>query len=367
MKRVIAHWTAGGHKATALDKKHYHFIFEGDGTEVKGKWPVKANKKGSIRKGRYAAHTYRCNTDSIGVSMACMRQAKELSGGKIKYGPSPMTEAQFDAMCVKIASLCKEYGIEPTRKTVLSHAEVQPTLKIKQRGKWDFTVLAFDPQFKGAIACGDEMRRRVSAYMKGAKPKPKGVPHRRPTPKPKVEAYPYVNMLRRGDKGPEVAKLQQSLMTLEFMFGPADGDFGANTLAGVRAFQHEYNLKIDGVAGPKTLAAIADALAASLAKSRADVTQARKEANKADEALEDIAAEGRVSKAKAVSVFGGGALTLAGVKETADDVGGIMGTLASYVPEWFIPAALVGGVGFFGFQWWDRNRKQNAAIKARVK
>src|SRR5690606_37547642 len=34
-----------------------------------------------------------------------------------------------------------------------------------QRGKWDFTVLPFKPQLKGAPACGDYARARVRFYM----------------------------------------------------------------------------------------------------------------------------------------------------------------------------------------------------------
>ncbi|MEZ2409060.1 hypothetical protein AB6806_19835 [Bosea sp. RCC_152_1] len=41
---------------------------------------------------------------------------------------------------------------------MLSRAEVQGTLKIVQRGKWDIARLAFDPFVGGAKACGDMFR-----------------------------------------------------------------------------------------------------------------------------------------------------------------------------------------------------------------
>ncbi|WP_248311240.1 hypothetical protein [Bosea sp. UNC402CLCol] len=52
-----------------------------------------------------------------------------------------------------------------TPKTVLSHAEVQGTLKIAQRGKWDIARLAFDPPVGGAKACGDMFRAATSALI----------------------------------------------------------------------------------------------------------------------------------------------------------------------------------------------------------
>lgn len=154
MKRIICHWTGGRYSANSTDKKHYHFLFEGNGNEVVGKWPIYANEK--IKKGRYAAHTFRCNTGSIGLSLACMFGAT-----KNAFGSFPMNEIQFMAMCRKSAKLCLEYNIPVTNKTVLSHAEVQNNLGIEQRQKWDFTVLPFKPELRGEKACGDYLRKMV--------------------------------------------------------------------------------------------------------------------------------------------------------------------------------------------------------------
>jgi N-acetyl-anhydromuramyl-L-alanine amidase AmpD len=112
--------------------------------------------------GDYAAHTRGCNTGSIGVSLACMAGATETP---FNAGKFPMTEKQWVAMIEGIAQLCKFYKIPVSPQTVLSHAEVQGTLGIKQAGKWDFTRLAFDPTVKGAKACGDRMRKEVAAKL----------------------------------------------------------------------------------------------------------------------------------------------------------------------------------------------------------
>jgi len=178
MKRIIMHWTAGAHKANNTDLKHYHRVYEKDGKMVPGVHLISANT-GKLVSGKYAAHTLNCNTDSIGLSMACMFNATEKD-----FGTYPMTEAQFEAMCKDAAALCVEYGIKVTNKTVLSHAEVQPNLGITQKGKWDFTVLPFNGM-KGAKTCGDYARKRVQAYIDGAAKTPVKQPDPvKPEPKP---------------------------------------------------------------------------------------------------------------------------------------------------------------------------------------
>ena len=160
MQRVICHWTAGSHTASSLDRKHYHFIFEGDGREVPGIFPVEANR--APRKGAYAAHTLNCNSGSVGLSVACMAGAKS----NTQTGRFPMTALQYQAMVRKAAEMCNRYGIAVSPQTVLWHSEVQENLGIRQRGKWDATVLPFDKgQPFGARACGDRLRRDVAAAM----------------------------------------------------------------------------------------------------------------------------------------------------------------------------------------------------------
>ena len=70
MKRIIIHWTAGSHKASSVDKEHYHMIVNGDGTVVNGDHKIEDNL--STADGVYAAHTKGANTGAIGVAMAGM-------------------------------------------------------------------------------------------------------------------------------------------------------------------------------------------------------------------------------------------------------------------------------------------------------
>jgi N-acetyl-anhydromuramyl-L-alanine amidase AmpD len=161
MDRIIVHWTAGHHQASSGDREHYHILWEGDGTAVRGVPTIDKNVASGARAG-YAAHTLNCNTGSIGVSMCCMASAVE---SPFSPGPAPMTRAQWDAMVSGVAQLCTRYGIPVTPRTVLSHAEVQGTLGIRQRQKWDVSRLAFDKSVVGATACGNLLRRQVAALL----------------------------------------------------------------------------------------------------------------------------------------------------------------------------------------------------------
>src|SRR5450432_167761 len=65
-----------------------------------------------------------------------------------------------------------------------------------------------------------------------------------------------MTVLKRGSSGPEVTALQQALLAHGFDPGIADGAFGGGTEAAVIAFQNSEGMLADGVAGPRTLAAL---------------------------------------------------------------------------------------------------------------
>ncbi len=179
MKRVIIHWTAGSHTPNSIDLKAYHYVIDGAGKVHHGAFPVSANT-GRLVSGRYAAHTLNCNTDSIGVSLAAMAGAVERPFNAGRY---PITEAQMTALARLVQDLCREYGIPITRQTVLTHAEVQPTLGIAQKQKWDITWIPGMSAPGDAVKVGDIIRSRIS-----------GAPLTRPAPQvnetPKSEHEP---------------------------------------------------------------------------------------------------------------------------------------------------------------------------------
>ena len=70
--------------------------------------------------------------------------------------------------------------------------------------------------------------------------------------------------LRYDAQGEAVRELQRQLRELDYrdMDGPvtADGRFDDRTRRAVEAFQYDYGLAVDGVAGPKTWRALRHAL-----------------------------------------------------------------------------------------------------------
>ena len=160
MQRIIVHWNAGSQKASALDKKHYHILIQGDGSLVRGDRTIADNV--STADGVYAAHTLNCNAGSIAVALLGMAGAKQ---SPFDPGKSPITRAEWDKLPAVLADLCRRYAINVTPRTVLSHAEVQGTLGIKQKGKWDIAILPFDTSLNTAKKVGDAFRRAAARLL----------------------------------------------------------------------------------------------------------------------------------------------------------------------------------------------------------
>ena len=68
--------------------------------------------------------------------------------------------------------------------------------------------------------------------------------------------------LKLGDKGKQVTILQRALKSLGYAPGTIDGKYGPSTQRAVARFQHAAKLATDGILGPKTLAALAQAISA---------------------------------------------------------------------------------------------------------
>lgn len=66
--------------------------------------------------------------------------------------------------------------------------------------------------------------------------------------------------LKPGDTGAQVKTLQRALKSLGYTIGTIDGQYGPGTKSAVQAFQKAQGLSADGVVGPKTLAALQQAL-----------------------------------------------------------------------------------------------------------
>lgn len=228
MTRIHLHWTVGNYKANSTDLKSYHILIEGDGTPVRGNGSIANNAPGAA--GKRVSHTLNANTGAIGVSLCSMVGAKE---SPFNPGPSPFTEVQWEAAVAVIAQLAKFYGIAVTPLTILTHAEVEPNLRIKQNGKWDITRIPFDDTVRGYGPVGDKLRLEVAAALD----KLSGVPDTPPTdptlklPRFKVSGVaPSTLNIRRAPGGEKVGALPEG--TRVERLGIVDGWWHVRTPAG---------------------------------------------------------------------------------------------------------------------------------------
>jgi hypothetical protein len=312
---------------------------EFDGTIVDGVEAIADNIVTSD--GDYAAHTLNLNTRSIGVAMCGMRGAVEQP---FDAGPSPLNEVQFMSFCKMVADLCVEHSIPVIAETVLTHAEVEPTLGVKQRGKWDIPRLPWRPDLHGSRAVGDFMRQTVIAQMGGVSP----VETNRPT-------------LRFGMRGVAVGELQAELADLRYFSGRLDGRFGALTRAALLAFQADNGLKTGGIAGAHTWTAMLDA------EPRALRVVSAVDLDEESGTAQDARMTGRVGD---IVGIGGAVGLVQQASQAADTASGFLGTASALVVNHW-PALLLCGVcvgGWFALRalgWATRARRLRDAQENR--
>ncbi len=66
----------------------------------------------------------------------------------------------------------------------------------------------------------------------------------------------YAAVIQQGNTGNTVKNMQRKLKNWGYYKGSIDGIFGAQTKEAVKYFQRKNGLKVDGIVGPKTLAAL---------------------------------------------------------------------------------------------------------------
>lgn len=238
--RIVMHHTGGPFTATTTDLRSYHTITQGDGSTVPGRFGYDANAIGTfLRSGHYAAHTARLNTGAIGKAVACMGGGLWKDPRACKFFPN---SAQMTAFLIAVAKDAKRYGIPVTRENILSHAEVEITLGVKQANKWDFD---YDPfglsDSRDPIEIGDMLRDKVKAFMLN-------VPEVMVQDEPLPSRASNMPVLRQGARGPYVSELQ-TLLNAHRHRVSIDGIFGPETRAVVVSFQHNKQLVKDGVVG----------------------------------------------------------------------------------------------------------------------
>ncbi len=160
LHRIHWHWTAGAYGIISLEKRAYNYLIDENGDIHDGLF--RAEAQANYRVGHAASHTLNANTGAIGVSIDAMAGAKE---NPFDWGKAPITEQQIDQLVDLSAELGLLYDIPPMPTAMLSHAEVQETLGIRQKWKWDIKILPGMERPQNAIVIGNILRERVRVRM----------------------------------------------------------------------------------------------------------------------------------------------------------------------------------------------------------
>lgn len=168
MKRIHWHWTAGAPGVNAKESDSYNYVITWPEGNVVKCVPVSAQKPPLVN-GAYAAHTLNANSDAIGIAIDAMAGAKERPFSAGKY---PITPNQLRSLVTLTATLTEKYGIPVSRKTTLSHAEVERTLGIKQNNKWDIMWIPGMNGVGDPIEVGDRIRELVRREVHGIEDTP---------------------------------------------------------------------------------------------------------------------------------------------------------------------------------------------------
>lgn len=153
------HWTAGTNQVCTTDYEHYHYLVNGDGVVIEGKYKVTDNE--NCNDGKYAAHCGGGNTGAIGVSMCGMYGFKN----RKEAGKYPLTKIQCERTFKLIAELAKKYNIAVTPQTVMTHYEFgQKNPKTSSYGKIDIIYLPPYPDVLQAEV-GNFIRSKIRWYL----------------------------------------------------------------------------------------------------------------------------------------------------------------------------------------------------------
>ena len=157
-------------------------------------------------------------------------------------------DAVYKEACEMTAYLCKMFGINP-KGTIVCNGVTVPTI-IDHTGSHSLGLGSNHGDIqhwsrKYGVTM-ETVRNDVAALLAS------------------TSATSTPTGLQKGDSGEAVKTMQTMLIACGYSCGStgADGDFGNNTLAGLKAFQTATGLTVDGVYGEKTKAALEKAYAA---------------------------------------------------------------------------------------------------------
>lgn len=158
LNRIYLHWTAGYYGQVFDD---YHACIRGDeghNGEVYFMTDDFAEKKN---------HTWKRNTNAIGLSLCCCVGAIANQGYNADFGKCPPTTEQIESMAQTVAVLCQELEIPLDKDHVMTHCEAalldgygpyqgDPDLR------WDLWYL---PDYDGQMKPGGDVIRGKAAWF----------------------------------------------------------------------------------------------------------------------------------------------------------------------------------------------------------
>lgn len=163
MKRITIHWTCGTYTPNSCDLLHYHFLIDGNGNIINGKYTPEDNI--NCKDGKYAAHTGGGNTNNIGVAL-CGMHGYEVNKAIRKLGSYPLRKLQFDSLYILVANICKKYDIAVNEDNVLTHYEFglkHPNTTSK--GKIDINFIPHMPNLQ-AKEVGNYIRENIRKHLR---------------------------------------------------------------------------------------------------------------------------------------------------------------------------------------------------------
>lgn len=273
MKRIHWHWTAGAPGVNPKEADSYNFIIAWPDGEVIECVPVKRQVPPLVN-GAYAAHTKDANSWAIGIAVDAMADAQERP---FSAGEYPITQKQIDALVKLSRDLGRQYGIPVTRQTMLSHAEVQKTLGIRQNAKWDITWLPGMDAPGDAVAVGDTLRAMVrKSASKGDRMPAANLFADDFEPEAVIKTEAPVPVLQLGSRGEAVRAWQTRMHELRYFSGKIDGIYGSRTHGATMEFQADQGLVQDGIVGRQTRTAASKAVPRALREvTKADLAESR--------------------------------------------------------------------------------------------
>lgn len=153
--RLHLHWTGGPYTITSADRKAYHEVITGSGDLVKLA-PLAERR----------SHTLNANGQAGSLSL-CAMGGPDVRERPLVWGSYPITEAQMLRLYRRAFEISQLYDIPVSPYSILTHAEIEPTLGIKQNQKWDITCLPGMTSIGGARAVGDLIRKGILEKGRG--------------------------------------------------------------------------------------------------------------------------------------------------------------------------------------------------------